>query len=110
VVAVAIISLGLLYRRSKPEPKKDQTVGNAVGKSLGAEESLRSEYATKCLVEILKLKEGASVDEIKKSYRKEAMEAHPDKGGKMETFVLLNDCYTEWVKRLPGPKEILTLT
>ncbi len=41
--------------------------------------------------EVLGLQKGASDDEIKKAYRKKAMEMHPDKGGDNELFQELNE-------------------
>lgn len=42
---------------------------------------------------ILGVNENATSDEIKKSYRKLAMEHHPDKGGDEETFKKLSEAY-----------------
>jgi molecular chaperone DnaJ len=45
------------------------------------------------LYEILGINENASSDEIKKSYRKLAMEHHPDKGGDEEKFKKISEAY-----------------
>ena len=43
--------------------------------------------------EILGVPENATTDDIKKSYRKLAMEHHPDKGGNEETFKKISEAY-----------------
>jgi molecular chaperone DnaJ len=45
------------------------------------------------LYEILGVREDASPDEIKKTYRKLAMEHHPDKGGNEEKFKKISEAY-----------------
>jgi molecular chaperone DnaJ len=45
------------------------------------------------LYEILGVNENASIDEIKKSYRKLAMEHHPDKGGNEDKFKKISEAY-----------------
>jgi molecular chaperone DnaJ len=45
------------------------------------------------LYDILSVNENATQDEIKKSYRKLAMEHHPDKGGSEEKFKKISDAY-----------------
>lgn len=47
---------------------------------------------------ILGVKPGASQDEIKQAYRKQAIKLHPDKGGTAEAFVQLNSSY-EYLKK-----------
>ena len=42
---------------------------------------------------ILGVTESATQDEIKKSYRKLAVEHHPDKGGNEETFKNISQAY-----------------
>lgn len=55
---------------------------------------------------ILHLQEGASLDEIKKSYRKLALVAHPDKGGSAARMSELNRAYTVLMEGANGsPKE-----
>ena len=44
--------------------------------------------------DILGVSAGATQDEIKKAFKKKAMTAHPDKGGKQEDFVRLNEAYS----------------
>ena len=41
----------------------------------------------------LGVQKNASNDEIKKAYRKKAMEHHPDRGGNEETFKEISKCY-----------------
>ena len=43
--------------------------------------------------DVLGVKMGASEDEIKKAYRKKAMETHPDRGGDAEKFKEVNAAY-----------------
>ena len=43
---------------------------------------------------ILNVKDNASQDEIKKAYRKLAIQNHPDKGGDSETFKKINEAYS----------------
>lgn len=43
--------------------------------------------------ELLGIKPGASDDEIKKAFRKMAVQNHPDKGGDPEKFKQINDAY-----------------
>lgn len=43
--------------------------------------------------EILGVDKSASTEEIKKAYRKLALEHHPDRGGNQEKFKLLNEAY-----------------
>jgi len=47
---------------------------------------------------ILGLKPGASQDEIKQAYRKQAIKLHPDKGGTAEAFAELHSSY-EYLKK-----------
>ena len=43
--------------------------------------------------QVLGVKETSSQDEIKKAYRKLAIEHHPDKGGSEETFKKISEAY-----------------
>lgn len=43
--------------------------------------------------DILGVAEGATEDEIKKAFRKQAMQHHPDKGGDQEQFKKINEAY-----------------
>ena len=43
--------------------------------------------------QILDVPETASQDEIKKAYRKKAVESHPDKGGNEEVFKKISEAY-----------------
>jgi len=43
--------------------------------------------------EVLGVNVGASQDEIKKAYRKKAMEHHPDRGGSEQKFKEVNEAY-----------------
>ena len=45
------------------------------------------------LYEVLGVNESSSADEIKKAYRKLAMEHHPDKGGDEEKFKKISEAY-----------------
>lgn len=49
---------------------------------------------TKECCEILGVSAGATQDEIKREYKKKAQVLHPDKGGKQEDFVRLNEAYS----------------
>ena len=48
--------------------------------------------------EILGIKPGATVNEIKAAYRKLAHQHHPDKGGDAEKFKQVNKAYQELIK------------
>jgi DnaJ family protein A protein 2 len=52
----------------------------------------------------LGLKQGASVDEVKKAFRKIAVKEHPDKGGDPNKFRLLTEAYE--VLSNPEKKEL----
>ena len=43
--------------------------------------------------QILDVPETASQEEIKKAYRKKAVESHPDKGGDEEVFKKISEAY-----------------
>jgi len=43
--------------------------------------------------DILGLKPGATEEEVKKAYRKKAIETHPDKGGNEEEFKKVTEAY-----------------
>ena len=43
--------------------------------------------------DILGVKPGATEDEVKKAYRKKAIETHPDKGGNEEDFKKITEAY-----------------
>lgn len=45
------------------------------------------------LYNLLGVSPTSSVEEIKKAYRKKALEVHPDKGGDVETFKKINEAY-----------------
>ena len=54
--------------------------------------------------ETLGVKPGASDEEIKKAYRKAAIQNHPDKGGDPENFKKINDAYNNLTnKKEPFP-------
>jgi DnaJ-domain-containing protein 1 len=48
---------------------------------------------------VLGLARGASLDEIKRAYRKRAMETHPDRGGAQAEFVRVQKAYESAVRR-----------
>ena len=50
-------------------------------------------YGGRSPYDVLGVKMGASEDEIKKAYRKKAMETHPDRGGDAEKFKEINAAY-----------------
>ena len=46
------------------------------------------------LYDILEISKNAKQDDIKKAYRKKALENHPDKGGSEENFKKINFAYS----------------
>lgn len=48
---------------------------------------------------VLGIKPGASQEEIKQAYRRQAIKLHPDKGGTSEAFAQLHDSY-EYLKKI----------
>ena len=44
---------------------------------------------------ILDIDKKASQEDIRKAFRKKAVEHHPDKGGKNDDFIKLNNAYQE---------------
>ncbi len=48
---------------------------------------------TENFYQVLGVDENATQDDIKKSYRKKAIEHHPDKGGNEETFKKISEAY-----------------
>lgn len=57
--------------------------------------------------EILGITQGASDEEIKKAFRKKAVQLHPDKGGDPEEFKKINDAYnnlTTKTQQAQGPE------
>lgn len=55
--------------------------------------------------DILGVKPGASEEEVKKAYRKKAIETHPDKGGKEEDFQKVNEAYEILTGKRQEPRE-----
>ena len=55
--------------------------------------------------DILGLKPGASEEEIKKAYRKKAVETHPDKGGSEEEFKKITEAYEILIGKREEPRE-----
>ena len=54
--------------------------------------------------DILGVKPGASEEEVKKAYRKKAIETHPDKGGNEEEFQKINEAYEILTGKREEPK------
>jgi len=54
--------------------------------------------------DILGVKPGATEDEIKKAYRKKAIETHPDKGGSEEEFQKVSEAYEILTGKREEPK------
>lgn len=54
---------------------------------------LFQELWTKCLYDVLGVERGASVENIKREFRKKARQHHPDKGGDPEKFKELQEAY-----------------
>lgn len=55
--------------------------------------------------DILGVSPGATEDEIKKAYRKKAMDSHPDKGGSEEEFQKINEAYEILTGKREEPKD-----
>jgi molecular chaperone DnaJ len=55
--------------------------------------------------DILGVNPGATEDEIKKAYRKKAMDSHPDKGGSEEEFQKINEAYEILTGKREEPKD-----
>jgi len=55
--------------------------------------------------DILGVKPGATEEEVKKAYRKKAIETHPDKGGKEEDFQKVNEAYEILTGKRQEPRE-----
>lgn len=55
--------------------------------------------------DILGVNPGATEEDIKKAYRKKAMEAHPDKGGSEEEFQKINEAYEILTGKREEPRE-----
>ncbi len=49
-------------------------------------------------LQILDLKEGCSLDDVKTAYRRKAMTVHPDKGGNAKDFHAIKDAY-DWLNK-----------
>lgn len=50
--------------------------------------------------EVLGLDKDATPDQVRKAYRELAIKYHPDRGGKQEDFVRVNDAYNKAMKWL----------
>ena len=72
--------------------------GLALGRIFASSQATRS-YAHKKsdqedFYDLLGISRSASQDEIKKAYRKKAIEKHPDQGGSSEEFTKINEAYS----------------
>ena len=68
-------------------------MGGFPGGMGGARRGPPKEVDNKALYEILNVTKDATMDEIKKSYRKMAIKMHPDKGGDPEKFKEIQNAY-----------------
>jgi len=53
---------------------------------------------------VLGVQSGANVDELRKAYRKRALETHPDRGGHAEAFLAVQRSYERLVARAKKPR------
>ena len=53
--------------------------------------------------DLLGITQGASLDEVKRAYKKKAMECHPDRNGDPELFKMISDAYMQLKNRTHVP-------
>ena len=86
----------MLRGEAPPEPQKRTAREGAAGRPHTS--SPRSAWS------VLGLAAGASLDEVKRAYRKLALETHPDRGGDAEAFTEVQRAYERLAARTAAAK------
>ncbi len=87
----------MLRGEAAPEPKKQRTARDQAG-SGPLHSTPRSAWS------VLGLPAGASLADVKRAYRKLALETHPDRGGNAEAFTEVQRAYERLSARLAPAK------
>lgn len=80
-------------------PWPESRAGSERAASAGHRPAARAEPASPSAPSVLGIARGASIDEIKRAYRKRALETHPDRGGDAEAFRAVQRAFEQLVAR-----------